>query len=73
MSYLEVGSNQGPAGSVLGTVLFDISISDLEEGMEDICIKVADDTEGDPLIHSSAGLPSRGSWSRGRRGLRGVP
>lgn len=73
MSYLEVGNNWSPTDSVLGAVLFDISISDPEDGMEDMCIKVADDTKGEQLIHSRSGLPFRGNWSRGRKGLTGMP
>lgn len=73
MSYPEVGNNQGPAWSVLGAVLFDMSVSDPEEGMEDTYIKAADDTKGDQLVHSRAGLPFTGSWSRWRKRLTGTP
>lgn len=73
MSYLEVGNNWGPAASVLGAVVFDISVSDPEEGMEDSCIKVADDSKGDQLIHSRASLPFKGELKQGKKGLTGMP
>ena len=41
--------------------MFYIFVSDSETGMEDICIKAADDTKRDQVINSRAGLPCRGT------------
>lgn len=61
--YLEATTTGIPERSVLGPVLFNTFINDLEGAMECILIQFADHTSwGTQSIYLRAGLLSRGTW-----------
>ena len=58
-----------PQGLVLGSILFNVLINNMDDGIECAFSKFADSTKSEWLISWRAGLLLRGSWTGWRNVL----